>query len=506
MGCASSNSVRDVEYDGKKDNALVEGHLSSAFRQNLVAENKRTKIDLDYTIDWNDQNALGSGATSTVRKIQHMVTGKTYALKTIQLNRLSAAMRESLLNEVKIMKQLDHPNIIKIFETYIDFQRLYIVMECCTGGELFDKLYDQPQSKFLEPMVKGLATKMVSSLKYLHDNNVFHRDLKLENFIFTKPGDQGEIKLIDFGLSTAYLEGQKFDSKVGTSYYMAPEVINSNVAYTESADMWSFGCVVFMLLSGVVPFGGRTDDEIMEKAQKGEFYFRPMKWSGVSEEAKHFVTKLLTKDPEKRMSATDALKHPFLLGASLAEIDARGVCSDAPAGEDKEIALSNESLKNLKKFRDYGALKKATLLAITMSLDEDEIASLRETFQRVDKENNGVITLKEFSIVMAEHGITEKDQCKAMFDSIDQDHSAVIKYSEFLAACVEEKYFLDDKRVIEAFNRLDEDHSGSITMANLKKLLGDQVSDDSLARMFKEVDIDESGTISLKEFREMLMK
>ena len=110
MGCASSNSVRDVEYDGKKDNALVEGHLSSAFRQNLVAENKRTKIDLDYTIDWNDQNALGSGATSTVRKIQHMVTGKTYALKTIQLNRLSAAMRESLLNEVKIMKQLDHPD------------------------------------------------------------------------------------------------------------------------------------------------------------------------------------------------------------------------------------------------------------------------------------------------------------------------------------------------------------------------------------------------------------
>ena len=107
---------------------------------------------------------------------------------------------------------------------------------------------------------------------------------------------------------------------------------------------------------------------------------------------------------------------------------------------------------------------------------------------------------------MAEHGITEKDQCKAMFDSIDQDHSAVIKYSEFLAACVEEKYFLDDKRVIEAFNRLDEDHSGSITMANLKKLLRDQVSDDSLARMFKEVDIDESGTISLKEFREMLMK
>ena len=124
MGCTFSSSVSDVEYDGKKDNSQVAGHFASSFRQNLIAENKTTKIDTDYFIDWDDSKALGSGATSTVRKIKHKVTGRTYALKTIQLHRLSKQTKESLMREVKIMKQLDHPNIINITRKIFDDEKL----------------------------------------------------------------------------------------------------------------------------------------------------------------------------------------------------------------------------------------------------------------------------------------------------------------------------------------------------------------------------------------------
>ena len=491
MGCKHAKV-----YDGKKDNKKIEGRAASSFHQALVQEhNEGVRIDDVYAIEWDDNKALGSGATSTVRMCTHKVSGEVYALKTIELNRLTTDMRKSLLTEVEIMKQLDHPNIIKLLETYVDFHRLYIIMECCTGGELFDKLYEQPNNRFTEAECVNMGIKMVSSLKYLHDNNIFHRDLKLENFIFTRKDGGGEIKMIDFGMSLNYLEGQNFNSTCGTCYYMAPEVIDKSVPYTEACDMWSMGVIMYMLLSGIVPFGGRTDEEIQAKALVGKYSFLQKKWTGISEKAKSFVSDLLVKDPTKRMTATDALKHAFLHNNTDSSI--KHTDSEVLEKAEQEI----HCITNLKQFKKFGLFKRAALAAIAFTLGENEISKMRDTFHKLDVEKNGVITYEEFQIVMHEHGVMEDTECKRIFAAMDQDHMGVVKYSEFLAACVDEKTFSDEKRMLDAFNRLDIDKSGTISRENLKTFLGDIYSEEAFERLFAEVDEDKTGEIKYHEFK-----
>ena len=150
----------------------------------------------------------------------------------------------------------------------MSFQTLHIVMELCTGGELFDLLYDQPECRFAEPECAKLAQKMLGAVNYLHSMDICHRDLKLENFIFSETYPAGEIKMIDFGFSKHYLAKEHMHQIVGTSYYIAPEVLAKN--YTQKSDLWSLGVIFFMLLSGRCPFGGTNDFEIQENVRNGK--------------------------------------------------------------------------------------------------------------------------------------------------------------------------------------------------------------------------------------------
>ena len=149
-----------------------------------IKEHRKEKVDSVYQINWDDNEALGSGATSTVRIAINKTTQEKYALKTIELHRLPPHIIQSLFEEVNIMRVLDHPNIIKIVETFVDYKRLYIIMECCTGGELFDLLYDQEGAKFQEKDALNLAIKMCSALNYLHENKIIHRDLTRKFYFY----------------------------------------------------------------------------------------------------------------------------------------------------------------------------------------------------------------------------------------------------------------------------------------------------------------------------------
>ena len=491
MGCATSK--KQVIPEPKKNSIAKRGQTgleASHFTQALVQSHNTEKIEDIYEIDWD--NALGTGATSTVRPCRHKVTGEAYALKTIETYRMSPQIVSQLFEEVAIMRVLDHPNCIKVIETFIDFKKLYIIMECCTGGELFDKLYDQPGAKFSEADARDLSLKMLSALNYLHVNKIIHRDLKLENFIFTRRGPEGEVKLIDFGLSKAYLEGEHMRKVAGTSYYMAPEVLRGD--YSEAADMWSFGVVVFMMLSGTCPFGGSDDDTIQMNVLRGKYAFKKKAWEGVSNEAKDFVAKLLVQDIPQRMTAEQALEHPWFHGES------SGLKKHALSEETSEDHL----IQNMREFRKYCDLKRAALLAISFSLGDENISEMRKAFQHTDSHHTGIITHDEFLDVMHKHGVMDDSECERIFSSIDQDHTGRIKYNEFLAACIDEKQFLDDRRVVDAFNKLDVDHTGKISKANLKVLFGNDCTDEALDRMLAGADFHRDGLIDLGEFRRMM--
>ena len=509
MGCASSSTsiIPRRQYDGTKDHALEADRDSSVHTQKLISENTSTTLKVDdvYIIS----GALGSGATSTVRKATHKTTGDVFALKTLQLNRMTPEMREMLASEVKIMKRLDHPNIIQLKATYVEIHKLHIVMECCSGGELFDRLIDNvdPPGHFDEETTQRYCISISSALKYLHDNNICHRDLKLENFLLTTKAKDADIKVIDFGMSRSFLEGNRFSDTCGTVFYMAPEVADQRISYTEASDMWSFGVIVFALLSGGLPFGGMgmSDEAILALIMKGKCNMTSSKWTSVSDDAKDFVASLLVFDPTKRMSATDALTHVFLtkkITNTVTEGSSSGPENNATNAAETHTLLP---VRSLRKFREYGVLKRMVLSVIAFNLGEEDVAAMRKAFQTFDVEKNGVVTFEEFTQVMeAQSGVMDNDEIKKIFDSIDQDHTGIIKYSEFLAACVSEKNILNEQRILDAFNKLDVDKTGDLNKSNLRSFLGEGIDEVTFNKMFDDIDLAGDGVVSLSEFRTML--
>lgn len=183
-------------------------------------------------------------------------------------------------------------------------------MEYCTGGELFDRIVSA--QRFTEKHAADIMNQMLSAVKHLHEHNIVHRDLKPENFLMNDTGEDAEIKLIDFGLSKRFSqkdELEKMHTVVGTPYYVAPEVLKGN--YDKQCDVWSLGVILFVFLCGYPPFEGDNNKEIFKNVLKTPLTFDPIDWDRVSDAAKDLLTKMLEKDPTKRISAQQCLEHPW---------------------------------------------------------------------------------------------------------------------------------------------------------------------------------------------------
>lgn len=224
---------------------------------------------------------------------------------------------------------MDHPNIIKAYDVFEEKKFVHIVTELCNGGELFYKILEKSALRkgkrcFFEKEAAVVIQSLLSAVSYLHKNDIIHRDIKPENILFTARDNKDSndatssstsfhsIKLIDFGLSIRHNSQTQppLTSRVGTSYYMSPELLNGK--YDRSCDLWSIGVITYMMLCGKPPFNGLNDKAIFDKIKRGTFVFDSPAWSGVSELAKDFVQCLLQKDPEKRLSADMALDHAWL--------------------------------------------------------------------------------------------------------------------------------------------------------------------------------------------------
>ena len=494
MGCGQSKKgTATVTPIKKKDSA------ASTLRSGLVGTIEKTQ-DISKTYDLGNQRVLGSGATSTVKTIKHRVTGVEYALKSIRLNRMDKNKRAMLIQEVELMKLMDHPYIVKIVSTYMTFQVLHIVMELCTGGELFDLLYDQPECKFTEPDCAKLATKMLGAINYLHSMDICHRDLKLENFIFSEQYPAGEIKMIDFGFSKHYLTKEHMHEVVGTSYYIAPEVLAKD--YTQKSDLWSLGVIFFMMLSGRCPFGGSDDYEIQENVRSGKFEMRGKHWQNVSSEARHFIKCLLEMDVEARFNAEQALNHPWI--KNIGQCSSTGESPRTPAEEAAGEEAVGTMVSNLKTYREFSRLKKTALVAVAVGMADKDVDMMKTAFEELDLKNNGTISLEEFRQVMLKTKFVADSDIENLFRDVDLDQTGMIKYSEFLAACLQENLYLNEDRVVDAFNKLDVDHSGVISRENIAEVLGNDLDSDAIDRMIAEADFHNDGVINLDEFRRMM--
>lgn len=477
----------------------------------LIRDTDEKESAVHFTDVYSISKRLGEGAFATVYKVVHKTTGGLFAMKEINLRRIkSSHTKDMLMREIKLMKLLDHPNIIKIVEVFRQANMLYLVMECCEGGELFDDLYDQPAAKYNEEDANKLLRKMVGALAYMHANGLVHRDLKLENFIFTDKSIEKQIKLIDFGFSRAYLEGDTMSAFVGTSYYIAPEVLAGR--YTAASDLWSLGVIAFMMLTGQCPFGGKTDHEIMENVKlaaknptkTNKKLHKILQHEGMSRECVDFVMGMLQTDIPARLTCPQALEHPWLTGRSMAGMKTtlpERVASETEPGRRRDtLAL----VSNVKAFRDQSRLKRTALLAISFGANSKELRKLAAQFAEFDTNGDGLISPDEFTAMMAKNGIADKAKARTYFDAVDQDGTGMIKYSEFIAAAMAESHYSATEQIEAAFRRLDLDDSGEITLENLVEVLGPGYDVETVKQVLDEGDYMKDGVIRLAEFKTAL--
>lgn len=379
-----------------------------------------------------------------------------YAMKSIHLSRVTDdTFVQELKNEIAILKKLDHPHIVRPLETYYYKHQIFIVMEHCSGGDLYSR------DPYTEEEAARIISSILSAVAYLHSNNVAHRDLKYENILFVNASPQAEIKLIDFGLSKVYgseKRHQTLTEGVGTIYTMAPEVLKGS--YTKQADVWSVGVIAYMLLSSQMPFYGRKRQHIVEQILGGKYDFRGRRWRKIGTPAKDFVRDLLVVDPDERLDAERAQSCVWLNKRFSATVR---------NPREEEIWQAKHSMAN---YAGYTKLKKMALMVVAHRSTCEEIGILRKVFQKYAAGNKGgCITYEEFSDAWKESGMPPEDT-RAIFDAVDLDGSGRIRYTEFLAATIEAQGAISEERLAEAFDRFDSDDSGYISVDNLAEVLG----------------------------------
>uniref|UniRef100_A0A6G1SGN8 non-specific serine/threonine protein kinase n=1 Tax=Aceria tosichella TaxID=561515 RepID=A0A6G1SGN8_9ACAR len=259
---------------------------------------------------------IGDGHFSVVYCCMNKDTQEFCALKLI--DKLKCRGRDDMIyNEVKILKRLNHPNIVKLIEEFDYSKQLYLILELVQDGDLFDAISNV--TKFGEVDVATMIHNLSSALTYLHKQGIVHRDIKPENLLISVQDDGSQsVKLADFGLAVEVDDDAPLYNVCGTAFYVSPEMLNE-AGYSYKVDVWSTGVICFILLCGYPPFTSENEnnqDELFDAILAGDFQFAPSYWSKISQDAKNLIKCMLTVDPEKRYTAEQVFTHPWTMGTS----------------------------------------------------------------------------------------------------------------------------------------------------------------------------------------------
>lgn len=321
---------------------------------------------------------------------------------------------------------------------------------------------------------------VLDGLNYLHTTlKIAHRDMKPENLMFKNKSDDSDVVLIDFGMSMEISKPVR--EKVGTAGYVAPEVLDG--FHDFSCDMWSLGVILYIVMSGSMPFYGQNENETLAMVRKADFDMSGHPWEYVSDEAKDLIRNLIQKDPSKRLTAEEALKHEWI----------------KQTHSSTEVPLSPSVILSMNRFVQMERLKREALSYIARSTkDDEEAADLVKVFRRFDEDNTGSLSFEAANKALK----GKKELGVDLFKELDTDHDGSISLDEFLAAAMRRDMFLAEEKLHSAFSHFDADGDGTLSPDDLKKAFGDSSIDtkDMIARL----DINGDGKIDYNEFLEMM--
>ena len=442
---------------------------------------------------------LGSGSFGNVYLARNKFTDEKVALKQIKKSSANLLSDGEIKDEIEILKNLDHPDIVRIIESFNTKNSYILITEYCEGGELFDQVKNQ----LSETQIAVIFRQLLSGLAYLHSNNVVHRDLKLENILIheiekskTTGEDLFNIKIIDFGTARIFDKNRKPQSIVGSSYYIAPEVLRQK--YNKECDLWSVGVILYMFIVGHAPFDGCDDEEITNNIHRGVYRKNDRRWIKASKEVKDLIQKLLTYRPSQRLTAMQALNHPWFKMT-----DSNILYDNVPKSD------VIKCIKNLLTYNINYKLEELFLAYIIHNIPrEKEAKSAIKLFKLVNENGDGKLRkneLKKTVLKFVTEEFLEKYDFDGIFAMMDGDNKGFINYEEFLRAALGRKNILTDDILSYAFSYFDPEGCGYIKKKKIKSIFGNKIDNITFQSIFDEIDLDKDGKITFEDFKNMLL-
>ena len=483
--------------DNNKIKEFSENKSKISFNSEVLISQVKTDPFNDYT----EIKVLGTGSFATVKLVKNNVTGMIRAMKIIQKRKTLNGKTDSstdldILNEINILKQIDHPNVVKIFEFYNSEDAYYLITEFCEGGELFKII---SQKKILtEKQCAYIMYQILSAIKYCHKMKIMHRDLKPENILIykhDKENDFYDVKICDFGTSQIFKKGEWQSQPCGSVYYVAPEVLQKK--YNSKCDLWSCGVIMFMLLSNKAPFGGRTDRDIIKNVMNGIYNENFLK--NCNQVTLNLISKLLERDYKKRINAEAAMNDEFFN-----QFNIKNLINDI---QDQSMII--KFVDNLKNYKCNSIIQETALAYLVHNYPElEEVENAGKLFNKIDVNGDGKITSEIFYNGISKYeGISTKISKKEIldiFDNLDRDHNNYIGYEEFIRAAIDKKIFLSEDVLRFAFKYFDIKDTGEITYESISSIFKDHLKtkaiNESLKKIVDEVDENGDGRITYSQF------
>ena len=503
------NNMNEIEVEVDKKNEVGEEFILEDWEV-LNEKNKNIdnsiKFDSDLLIseankdpykDYQEVKMLGEGSYGRVYLVKHKMIGAIRAMKIIQkVEDIDENNVLEILNEINVLKKIDHPNIIKLFEFYLQNNNYYLITENCRGGELFELVND---TQFTETQVAYIMYQLFSAINYCHKMRIIHRDLKPENILITKNDNNFiDIKICDFGTAQIFKKGDIQKETIGSLYYVAPEVIQKK--YNFKCDLWSCGVIMYILLTRKLPFGGRTDEEIISNILFKDYNYKRL--TNCSPEAQELVSLLLEKDISKRINAEQALNHKFFTNNKV----------KAMFNEIKDQNKIEKFVNNLRHYKRKSILQETTIAYLVHTFpDMEEVVDACKLFNKIDLNDNGQITLNEFhlglSLVLGKKTLKDEEFIE-IFANLDINNDNYLGYEDFVRGVIDKNNLLNDNILEYAFRHFDKDNNGCITFEEIGKIFRGHIKqgdiNEGLKKIIAGAGKDENGKISYDEFKKLM--
>ncbi|KAJ4774462.1 Calcium-dependent protein kinase [Rhynchospora pubera] len=359
------------------------------------------------------------GHTSIACAKKGEMKGQLVAVKIIPKAKMTSAIAiEDVRREVKMLKALSgHTHTVKFYDACEDADNVYIVMELCEGGELLDRILSRG-GRYTEEDAKTIVVQILNVVSFCHLQGVVHRDLKPENFLFSSREENSVLKIIDFGLSDFIKPDERLNDIVGSAYYVAPEVLHRS--YSTEADMWSIGVITYILLCGSRPFWARTESGIFRSVLRADPNYDDSPWPSISPEAKDFVRRFLNKDYRKRMTAAQALTHPWLRDQQM------------------QVPLDIFIYKLVKAYLRATPFKRAALKALSKAITEDEVIYIRSQYNLLEPSKDGRLSLDNFKSALLKNATDAMKESRVheVLNALEPLSYRKMDFEEFCAATI----------------------------------------------------------------------